>query len=204
MIDFLKYYDYDFSSEIRKKPTFYKDQDGKLRTNPPDKHLDYVEWATVLVALYKLGAKSVTFCSEIKDTKPNTIHVVVVIDGLPFSIDYPIIRGDRIVAQPTGLDIHTAELRGFVKCVAIHTGLGLSLWQKEESYLDSFDSRSERQNAVAKQKTLQAKIIGIKTLGELKEFWSTNEDELKDNPNAMKLLTDRKMNLMAHKPTDQQ
>ena len=35
----------DFGENIRKKPTFYKNEQGKLIKNPEDKWLDYVEWS---------------------------------------------------------------------------------------------------------------------------------------------------------------
>ena len=134
MKSFIELYKHSFGKEIRKKPTFYKDKDGKMVKTHEDKWLNYVEWATVLVALYKdAGAQSVSYRSEINQSKRNTLTITLLIDGIEYKTDYPIIDGNSIIENPNQMQIHKAELRGFVKCVAIHTGLGLSLWQKEES-----------------------------------------------------------------------
>lgn len=65
----------------------------------------------------------------------NTLTIHLFIDDIERVIDYPIIDGNTILTNPNQLQLHKAELRGFVKCVAIHTGLGLSLWMKEENQL---------------------------------------------------------------------
>ncbi len=137
MKSFLELYTYDFKKELKKKPTFYRDKDKNLVQTHESKWLTYIEWATLLVALYNVGgAKSVTYQSDIHPTKKNTLKIHLCIDGIDYYSDYPIIDGNSIISDPNQMQIHKAELRGFVKCVAIHTGLGLSLWQKEESHLN--------------------------------------------------------------------
>lgn len=56
-------------------------------------------------------------------------------DGDHRELDYPVIDGARDISMDKLVqsDIHNATQRGFVKCVAINWGLGLSLWQKEEN-----------------------------------------------------------------------
>ena len=61
-----------------------------------------------------------------------TVHVDVFIDGERFSIAYPVADGESVVLNPSAMHIHWAQQRAFVKCVAISTGLGLSLWEKGE------------------------------------------------------------------------
>ena len=56
----------------------------------------------------------------------------VQIDALRFTYDYPVINGEFSFALPRALDIHVAQQRAFVKAVAVHTGLGLRLWEKDE------------------------------------------------------------------------
>ena len=137
MKPFLELYKHSFGKELRKKPTFFKDKDGKLVKTNEDKWLDYIEWATLLVSLYKdADCKSVSYHSDLHPSKPNTLIITLVIDGVEYKSDYPIIDGNSIITSPNQMQMHKAELRGFVKCVAIHTGLGLSLWQKEESILN--------------------------------------------------------------------
>lgn len=122
----------DISSYVQKKPTFFKDGNGKSQKTSEDKWLDYIEWAKVLELLYLSGAEKVATYSEMHPNKPNTLIIKLSIDGDEYKTDYPIIDGNQIISMPNQMQIHKAELRGFVKCVAIHTGLGLSLWQKEE------------------------------------------------------------------------
>jgi len=137
MKPFLELYKHDFKKEIKKKPTFYKDSTGKFVPTHESKWLSYIEWATVLVALYNVGgAQSVTYQSDLHPNKKNTLKIHLCIDGVDYFSDYPIIDGSTVIDNPNQMNTHKAESRGFVKCVAIHTGLGLSLWQKEESHLN--------------------------------------------------------------------
>lgn len=143
---FKELYKVDIKDEVKKKPTFYKNDAGKPQKNPESKWLDYLEWSTVLVLLYEHGAESVTFgCNKNSDGYPAFykdgvnpfITIWVIIDGNKYELDYPVIDGNQVDASPNQMKIHKAQQRGFVKCVAINTGLGLKLWQKEESNFDS-------------------------------------------------------------------
>jgi len=124
----------DLSEYVQKKPTFFKDKNtGKLIKTDESKWLDYIEWAVLLKLLYtECEAEKVSFTSEIDTEKPNTLLIRMEIDGNKYETSYPIINGNTIVSNPNQMDIHRAELRGFVKCVAINTGLGLSMWMKDE------------------------------------------------------------------------
>ena len=124
----------DLSDYVQKKPTFFKDKNtGKLIKTDESKWLDYIEWAVLLKLLYtECEAEKVFFTSEIDTEKPNTLLIRMEIDGNKYETTYPIINGNTIVSNPNQMDIHRAELRGFVKCVAINTGLGLSMWMKDE------------------------------------------------------------------------
>lgn len=133
----------DLSKHTQKKPTFYKDKSGKMQKTSGDKWLDYIEWAKVLELLYENGASSVSFYSTIHKEKPNTLEIKLQIDNIEYTTDYPIIDGNSIINNANQMQIHKAELRGFVKCVAIHTGLGLSLWMKEERQLSDVVEESK-------------------------------------------------------------
>ena len=123
----------DLSDYVQKKPTFFKDKTGKSIKTDKSKWLDYIEWAVLLKLLYtECEAEKVFFTSEIDTEKPNTLLIRMEIDGNKYETSYPIINGNKIVSNPDQMDIHRAELRGFVKCVAINTGLGLSMWMKDE------------------------------------------------------------------------
>lgn len=143
---FKELYKADIKSEVKKKPTFSKAADGKLQRNPESKWLDYLEWATILTLLYENGAESVTFgCLKNSqgypafyyDGKNPFVSIWVNIDEKHYEIDYPVIDGNKVEDAPNQMTLHKAQQRAFVKCVAINTGLGLKLWQKEESTFDS-------------------------------------------------------------------
>ena len=140
----------DLSQYTQKKPTFFK-QNGKLVKTSPDKWLDYIEWGMVLALLYKNGAQSVSFNSVMDEQKPNTLNITLVIDGNTYRTQYPLINGNAVITNPNQLDIHKSELRGFVKCVAIHTGLGLKLWLKEEASLQDTPTTDKPQKQKPKK-----------------------------------------------------
>lgn len=107
--------------------------------------LDYLEWANCVKLLYENGAEKVRYgmkynennypCFYNHNGESPFVRVWVDIDGERFIEDYPVINGIYTVANPTQLDINKAKQRGFVKAVAINTGLGLSLWIKEEEII---------------------------------------------------------------------
>ncbi len=151
---FKELYALDIKSEVKKKPTFYKGADGKLVKNPDSKSLDYLEWATVITLLYDNGAEDVQFgCNKNSEGYPafynkNSnpfVSVWVHIDDITYTIDYPVIDGNKVDKDPNQMTIHKAQQRAFVKCVAINTGLGLKLWQKEESTFDSLGTVEREQ-----------------------------------------------------------
>jgi hypothetical protein len=164
---FLEMCKIDLNQHIQLKPTFYKDASGKLQKNPKEKWLEYIEWAKVLELLYVHGADSVEFHGEIHDKKKNTIRICLIIDGKTITTDYPIIDGNSIIAEPNQMQIHKAELRGFVKAAAIGTGLGLSLWQKEEQLTDTLaDTTTIKVNA-------KKLLLGAETMDELLRVWAS-------------------------------
>lgn len=190
MKSFIELYKHDFGTEIRLKPTFLKGSDGKPYKNPDQsKWLDYIEWATVLVALYHIGeAKTVSYGSEMHPTKKNTLKINLIIDEVVYSSDYPIIDGNAVITDPNQMQIHKAELRGFVKCVAIHTGLGLSLWQKEESHMAEFIStepkkeRHEHEDNTIEFLEWVSELDKCKTVADLGALYNSNKDIVeKDN-----------------------
>lgn len=132
----------DLKKHTQKKPTFYR-KDGKLVPTSEDKWLDYIEWAKVLELLYENGAESVSWISSMSLDKPNTLVITLNIDEKQYITEYPIIDGNTIINDANQMQLHKAELRGFVKAVAIHTGLGLSLWTKEERQLQEVVSNKE-------------------------------------------------------------
>jgi hypothetical protein len=152
----------DLTQYTQKKPTFYK-KDGKLVKTTQDKWLDYIEWGMVLALLYKNGATSVTFNSELDEQKVNTLNIHLSIDSNDYRTQYPLINGNAVIQQPNQLDLHKSELRGFVKCVAIHTGLGLKLWLNEEKSLQDAP-QGDKPKEPAKKKKADLKPDGFEKM----------------------------------------
>lgn len=127
----------DLSDEVAKRPV-------KRNSNLT---LDYLEWANCLKLLYENGAEKVRYgmlkndnnypCFYNHNGESPFVSVWVEIDGERFEEDYPVVNGIYPVTNPNQLDINKAKQRGFVKCVAINTGLGLSLWIEEEKVINN-------------------------------------------------------------------
>ena len=118
---------------------------------------DYLPWAECLKLLYENGAEKVTFRPMVNengsslfmseqsftDKKGGTnrcyeVRVEVFIDGNTYGISYPVMNGinpvrDELMNQNA---VHKAQMRAFVKCVAINTGLGFDLW-RDDSDIES-------------------------------------------------------------------
>lgn len=108
----------------------------------------YLNWATCKNLLHEYGAESVYFIPlkapngsylfmsaevENKDGRKTGcwfVSVEIHIDDRTFTMDMPLMNGSLVVYEDTlnQLRIANAHARAFVKGVAIHTGLGFSLW----------------------------------------------------------------------------
>lgn len=134
----------DLSGKTSKKPVFKKSPSGKL-----DKcgELDYLSWADCLAALYENGAEKVSYGNvRSRDDHPlflinnnvPFVRVYVEVDGDRKELDFPVIDGSKDIKMDflAQSDVHNATQRGFVKCVAINWGLGLSLWMREEKSIE--------------------------------------------------------------------
>jgi hypothetical protein len=144
---FKELYSLDLSKHIQKKPTFQK-VDGKLVKTDKKYWLDYIEWSTIIFLLYDNGAEKVIpefetdekgYPAFFNNGKNPFIKVKLTIDDKVYNYHYPVIDGNRVDEIPNQMSIHKAQQRGLVKCVAVNTGLGLSLWQKEEHTFDSME-----------------------------------------------------------------
>ena len=137
---FNELYQLDISRDIDQKPIKKKMKDGSWKEVGK---LDYLSWATVLRLLYENGAESVRYGNILSVSGHSLhllngnlpeVHVWTEIDGKRNEITYPVIDGSRDVSmeQIAQSDIHNATQRAFAKCVAVNTGLGLRLWEKED------------------------------------------------------------------------
>lgn len=112
----------------------------------------YLNWARCKQLLHEQGAEQVyfepqtnehghsLFMSDVpfvdKNDKTNRcyeVRVKVVVDQNEWFMHYPLLNGNLVVRDDTlnQLRVSNAQARAFVKCVAIHTGLGFSLWLKD-------------------------------------------------------------------------
>lgn len=122
-----------------------KDDKGKQIKIP------YLNWAKCVTLLHENGAERVYFTPlkndedgylftsrEVHNKDGRTtgcyfVSVEVHIDDLVFTQDLPLLNGNLVVYDDTlnQLRISNAHARAFVKGVAIHTGLGFSLWAED-------------------------------------------------------------------------
>lgn len=123
-----------------------KDDKGKKIQVP------YLNWATCKNLLHENGAETVYYTPlktsegsylfrsadvENKDGRKTGcwfVSVEIHIDDHVFTMDMPLMNGSLVVYEDTlnQLRIANAHARAFVKGVAIHTGLGFSLWYTDK------------------------------------------------------------------------
>ena len=160
---------------------------------------DYLPWASSLKLLYENGAEKVSFrpltnetgsslfMSEqvFTDKSGNTnrcyeVRVEVVIDGSSFWISYPVMNGinavrDNLMNQNA---VHKAQMRAFVKAVAINTGLGFDLWLDDSDIEESGEDLSKHNIYAIRERMQQAytKLIkrGLST-SEIASMMGTSE-----------------------------
>ena len=165
----------------------------------------YLPWSSCLNLLYENGAERVAirtltdvngsslFMSEqvFKDKNDNTnrcyeVRVEVVIDGHDYSLSYPVMNGinpvrDNLMNQNA---VHKAQMRAFVKCVAINTGLGFNLWL-DDSDIDDGGEDLSKHNLRAIQERMQQAYTKL-----LKKGMTTKEiaDKLRTNESTINYM----------------
>lgn len=124
--------------------------------------LDYLNWAKCIELLHDNGAEKVYF-EPIPDEKTGSslrmvdkvftdksgntnqcyeTRIRVVIDDAEYIMQSPVMNGSNPVKDNsmTQSRVWASMCRAFVKCVAIHTGLGFGLWLKEETRTGKFEN----------------------------------------------------------------
>lgn len=136
---------------------------------------DYLPWASCLKLLYENGAENVSirtltdengsslFMSDVVFTDKNggtnrcyEVRIEVAIDGSVYTFSYPVMNGinpvrDNLMNQNA---VHKAQMRAFVKCVAINTGLGFDLWL-DDSDIETDSDDLSKHNLFAIKERLQ-------------------------------------------------
>ena len=141
--------------------------------------LDYLNWAMCIDLLHKNGANEVYWepipnektgnslrMSDVVFTDKNNntnrcyeTRIRVVIDDKEYEMQTPVMNGanpvkDNSMSQQRAWN---SMCRAFVKCVAIHTGLGFDLWLKEEynNMENNIPETGEKLASEAKIKTIK-------------------------------------------------
>ena len=164
---------------------------------------EYLPWAECLKLLYENGAEKVSirtltdangsslFMSDqvFTDKNSNTnrcyeVRLEVVIDGNVYTFNYPVMNGinpvrDNLMNQNA---VHKAQMRAFVKCVAINTGLGFDLWRDDSDIENDVEDLSKHNLWAIKERMQQAYTRAIKkgmSTGDIAKAVNKTEDEVR-------------------------
>lgn len=164
---------------------------------------DYLPWAECLKLLYENGAEKVIihtltdangsslFMSDqvFTDKSGGTnrcyeVRLEVIIDGNEYTFSYPVMNGinavrDNLMNQNA---VHKAQMRAFVKCVAINTGLGFDLWRDDSDIENDVDDLSKHNLFAVKERMQQAYTRAIKkgmSTGDIAKALNKTEDEVR-------------------------
>lgn len=164
---------------------------------------DYLPWASCLKLLYENGAERVViepltdergsslFMSDQVFTDKNgstnrcyEVRIKVIIDNSTYLFSYPVLNGinavrDNLMNQNA---VHKAQMRAFVKCVAINTGLGFDLWLDDADIETDTDDLSKHNLGSIKERMQIAYTRAIKKGMSTKDIASKlemTEDEVK-------------------------
>ena len=160
---------------------------------------DYLPWSSCLKLLYENGAERVKIIPQTADNgsslfmsdqtftdkNGNTnrcyeVMVAVEIDDKSYLISYPVMNGinpvrDNLMNQNA---VHKAQMRAFVKCVAINTGLGFNLWLDDSDIEESGEDLSKHSIYAIRERMQQSytKLVkrGLST-GEIAKMMGTSE-----------------------------
>ena len=105
------------------------------------------------------------------------------IDENRYLISYPVMNGinpvrDNLMNQNA---VHKAQMRAFVKCVAINTGLGFDLWRDDSDIENDADDLSKHSLWAIKERIQIAYTQAIKkgmSTGDIAKKVNKTEDEV--------------------------
>ena len=164
---------------------------------------DYLPWAECLKLLYENGAEKVIIrtltdlngsslfmCDQTFTDKNGAtnrcyeVRLEVVIDGNKYTFSYPVMNGinpvrDNLMNQNA---VHKAQMRAFVKCVAINTGLGFDLWRDDSDIENDVDDLSKHSLWAIKERVQQSYTRAIKkgmSTGDIAKAVNKTEEEVR-------------------------
>lgn len=162
--------------------------------------IKYLNWAMCVKLLHAYGAETVYFepipnpktgsslyYTDLEFTDKNGVknrcyetRIKVVIDDKEYTMQSPVMNGSNPVKDNSMSQqrVWNSMTRSFVKCVAIHTGLGFDLWMKEEQrpFTDvpfSSELASESQIKTIKRLAEQHKVPMESWLASNDRTWDT-------------------------------
>ena len=189
----LKSWNEMFSLDISK---YVKKRDGA----------NYLPWPICLKLLYDHGAEKVSFrtmtdvngSSLFKSDQTFTdkngdtnrcyeVRVEVDIDGSEYTLSYPVMNGiapvrDKLMNQNA---VHKAQMRAFVKCVAINTGLGFDLWMDDIDLEEDGDDLSKHSIFAIRER---CEILYTNLLKRGMSEMDIAKAMGKDDPNEVKIM----------------
>ena len=164
---------------------------------------DYLPWADCLKLLYDNGAEKVLF-ETLTDVNGSSlfmshevftdknggtnrcyeVRIKVTIDDTEYTFSYPVMNGinavrDNLMNQNA---VHKAQMRAFVKCVAINTGLGFDLWRDDSDIENDTDDLSKHNLWAIKERMQQSYTRAIKkgmSTGDIAKAVNKTEDEVR-------------------------
>ena len=164
---------------------------------------DYLPWASCLKLMHENGAESVQIVPEVNENGSSLfmseqaftdknggtnrcyeVRLTVIIDGTPYKISYPVLNGiaavrDNLMNQNA---VHKSQMRAFVKCVAINTGLGFDLWLDDSDIEQDGDDLTRHSIWAIKERMQIAYTRAIKkgmSTKDIAEKLEMTEDEVK-------------------------
>ena len=169
---------------------------------------DYLPWAECLKLLYEHGAEDVQFEALVNEngsslfmSEPTFIdnnnganrcyevRVRVGIDlgkagSKQFYMSYPVLNGIHPVKDSSMNQnaVHKAQMRAFVKCVAINTGLGFDLWRDDSDIENDAEDLTKHSLWAIKDRMQIAYTNAIKkgmSTGDIAKAVNKTEDEVR-------------------------
>ena len=164
---------------------------------------DYLPWASCMTLLYENGAENVLF-ETLTDENGSSlfmshevftdknggtnrcyeVRIKVTIDDKVYPFSYPVMNGinpvrDNLMNQNA---VHKAQMRAFVKCVAINTGLGFNLWMDDADIENDVDDLSKHNLWAIKERMQQAYTKAVKngmSTSDIAKAVNKTEDEVR-------------------------
>lgn len=180
---------------------------------------DYLPWSSCLKLLYENGAEKVKIIPQTTDNGSSLfmseqtfadkngetnrcyeVMVAVEIDENKYLISYPVMNGinpvrDKLMNQNA---VHKAQMRAFVKCVAINTGLGFDLWLDDSDLDDDHDDLSKHSLRAIQERMQQAYTKLLKKGMTTKEI----ADKLRTNESTINYMLTKSFDDLAHLEKD--